>query len=109
MAHGACDHCGCAFEEHECDGTPVNTRLERARRALANPQKEKPKTQLGRDDWVRVRKGHRLAGAAGQVKHVDRSVVPALVRVRQLNGNELRLPLGLFEFVSYSNVEPDVL
>lgn len=102
MAHGACDPCGNAYEECECKDQPV-----RGKR-----RKPKPKpvpVKMGFGDWVRVKRGHALAGAAGSVKHVDRSTHPALVRFRQLNGHELRLPLGMLEFVGYAGSEPDVL
>lgn len=104
MAYGACSFCGCAFEEcvrdKECPG-----KLE----PYKPPAKKKPGIHLSFGDWVRVRRGHRLEGAAGQVRSVDRITKPALVVFRQLNGNEIRLPLGLLEFVGYAGTEPDVL
>lgn len=100
MAHGACSACGCAFEECARDGCPGTPKRQ--------PKKPQPMLMTN-GDWVRVKPGHTLAGAAGAVKHIDRTHTPALVRFRQLNGNELRLPLGLLEFVSYAGYEPDVL
>lgn len=99
MAYGACDACGCAH--HECECADRGTEIK--------PKRRKPGIHLVPGDWMRVKAGHRLAGAAGSVKKIDRSVKPALLTIRQLNGHELRLPLGLFEFVGYAGTEPDVL
>lgn len=106
MAYGACGPCGCAFEENGC--TPYSCGLAVPTKS-AKPAKPGKKIPMLPGDWVRVRRGHRLEGAAGHVRKVDRVANPALVVFRQLNGTEVRLPLGLIEFVGYSGTEPDVL
>jgi hypothetical protein len=107
MAHGACTVCGCALEEcirdQNCPG-------EIGRFVRPAPRKDEIyKVRLSTGDWVRVRTGHALAGAAGVVVAVDRLAKPILVTLRQLNGQKIRIPLGLLEFVGYAGSEPDVL
>lgn len=101
MAYGACDTCGCAFHECEC--------ADRAKTEKKTGRVQVMHVRLIPGDWVRVKRGHRLEGAAGAVRSVNRGNKPALVTFRQLNGNELRIPLGLLEFVGYRGEEPDVL
>lgn len=103
MAYGACDNCGCAFHECECPD-----------RKAAPPAKKKRRVVSGiymiRGDWVRVKKGHELAGAAGKVETVSRTKgKPTIVEIRQLNGNPLRLPREFWEFVGHGDSYPDVL
>lgn len=107
MAYGACSSCGCSHEECLRDGECDRKPLPPAPRP--GGRKKTGGIHLIPGDWVRVRRGHRLEGAAGAVKIVNRKNQPALVTFRQLNGNELRLPLGLLEFVGYRGEEPDVL
>lgn len=97
MAYGACSACGCSFEECSRDG------------CNRPPKRKTHGIRLIPGDWVRVRRGHKLEGAAGTVKTVDRRNQPTLVTLRQINGNEIRLPVGLLEFVGYRGEEPDVL
>lgn len=121
MAHGACTICGCSIEEcareQNCPGE-IGRFMKPApswNKAVEAITASRPATRrvggicLVPGDWVRVKKGHQLEGAAGAVKTVDRNNRPALVTLRQLNGQELRLPLGLLEFVGYRGEEPDVL
>jgi hypothetical protein len=98
--YGACPECGCAWEE--CEGEIVHS-------PRPTPPRAKQGVKFRRGDWVRVKSDHHLAGATGVVQNVDRSVVPALCTVRQLNGFELRLPLGHFRFVAYDLSDVDVL
>lgn len=102
MAYGACDACGCAIHECEC--------AERAAPVTKKPRKTKPGIYMIRGDYVRVKSGHALAGAAGQVHCVTRAKgKPVLVEVRQLNGNPIRLPREMWEFVGHADSYPDVI
>lgn len=121
MAHGACSVCGCALEEcireQSCPGeigrfcrpAPSWKKAVEAITASRPTTRRLGGVHLLPGDWVRVKKGHELEGASGVVKLVNHAARPALVTLRQLNGQELRLPLGLLEFVSYAGSEPDVL
>jgi hypothetical protein len=63
---------------------------------------EKQKVVMQKDDWVRVKNGRYLDGAEGKVVKTEKVGLITIVTVRQLNGNELRLPRSHFEFAAYT-------
>jgi len=54
-----------------------------------------------KDDWVRVKNGRYLDGAEGKVEKVQKTGLVTILTIRQLNGNEIRLPRSHFEFAAY--------
>lgn len=121
MAHGACPTCGCALEEcirdQACPGeigrfcrpAPSWKRAVEAITASRPATRRSGGVTFIPGDWVRVKEGHDLAGAAGVIVTVERNTQPVLVKFRQLNGTEIRIPLGRVEFVGFRGDAPDVL
>lgn len=63
---------------------------------------KKSTVPMGKDDWVRVKLGE-LTGAEGKVVSLKKvSAKVTIVTIRQLNGNEIKLPRPHFEFAAYA-------
>lgn len=62
------------------------------------------KSMISVGDWVTVKAGE-LRGASGHV----RTLVDGVATLRQLNGNELRVPVTRLGFSAYSHEAPEGL
>lgn len=63
-----------------------------------------PKPRISVGDWVSVSTGD-LRGASGQVRKMDNKIAT----LRQLNGNEINVPITRLKFSEYDSAHADGL